>query len=246
MPRLHHSLAHPYPTELRTRLLAIAQNDAAVSLDEIGELDGSIAIEFATAANELLKWTQTPAHAVYAIGSHGQTLRHRPGNNPPYTLQLGDPNIIAELTGIQTIADFRRRDLAAGGQGAPLVPAFHAAVFRSTEINRIVLNLGGIANVTVLPADTAEPVIGFDTGPGNCLLDAWAERHLGQPCDRNGDFSRKGQVDAELLQRLLSDPYFTTAPPKSTGRETFHLPGWNERSAKIRRIPRMCRRLWSN
>jgi anhydro-N-acetylmuramic acid kinase len=203
--------------------LALAQGEAPIALDELGALDGWVAETFAAAAIELLHQAQIPASAVLAMGSHGQTLRHRPAHTPPYTLQLGDPNIIAERTGIQTVADFRRRDMAAGGQGAPLVPAFHAAVLRSAETTRVILNLGGIANVTILPIDAVHPVIGFDTGPGNCLLDAWVERHLGQSCDRNGAFARSGQVDSALLQQLRQDPYFAKPAPKSTGRETFHL-----------------------
>lgn len=163
-----------------------------------------------------------PAHggkaAVRAIGCHGQTVRHRPDSG--YTIQIGNAALLAELTEITVVADFRSRDVAAGGQGAPLVPAFHAAVFSSRSEDRAVLNLGGIANVTCLPANGA--VRGFDTGPGNCLLDAWAERHLGLPFDDGGAWAAGGEVNAALLARLLAEPYFAKAPPKSTGRDLFN------------------------
>ncbi|MEW5864501.1 MAG: anhydro-N-acetylmuramic acid kinase [Pseudomonadota bacterium] len=157
--------------------------------------------------------------AVRAIGCHGQTVRHRPDLG--YTVQIGNAALLAELTGITVVADFRSRDVAAGGQGAPLVPAFHAAVFASRGEDRAVLNLGGIANVTCLSAGGA--VTGFDTGPGNCLLDTWAERHLGTPCDEAGAWAAGGTVNTDLLLRLLAEPYFAKPPPKSTGRDLFNL-----------------------
>ena len=163
----------------------------------------------------------TPAE-VAAIGSHGQTLRHLPGATHPFTLQIGDPWRIALGTGIRTIADFRRADLALGGQGAPLAPAFHDWLFRATGTARVVLNLGGIANVTILPADDA-PATGFDTGPGNTLLDGWIARHRGETLDRDGDWSASGRVATDLLDRLLADPYFAAPPPKSTGFEYFNV-----------------------
>ncbi len=138
-------------------------------------------------------------------------------------MQLGDPNVIAERTGIATVADFRRRDVAAGGHGAPLAPAFHAAMLARDASTRVVLNLGGIANITVLSGDAGRPLRGFDTGPASCLLDAWAERHRGTPYDAGGAFAASGCVDTILLERLLADPYFAAPPPKSTGREVFHL-----------------------
>jgi anhydro-N-acetylmuramic acid kinase len=144
-------------------------------------------------------------------------------------LQLGDANVIAELTGITTVADFRRRDMAAGGQGAPLAPAFHAAMLPRDARARVVLNLGGIANVTILPAAASRTVTGFDTGPASCLLDAWTLQHLGKPFDAEGAFAARGRVDLGLLARLLDDPYFATPPPKSTGREVFHLTWLQER-----------------
>lgn len=225
--QLHSTLAYPYPPELRARILRLAQGDGRIALDDLGELDGQIARTFAAAAKALLCKANLPASAVCAIGSHGQTLRHRPLLAQPYTLQLGDPNLIAEHTGITTVADFRRRDIAAGGQGAPLLPPFHAALLSQPGKTRVVLNLGGIANITVLADDAGRGVLGFDTGPANCLLDAWAERHLGTPCDHAGAFAASGTSNNALLQHLLTEPYFALSAPKSTGRETFHL-AWLE------------------
>jgi anhydro-N-acetylmuramic acid kinase len=222
-PRMHAALTHPYPDDLRQRILALAQGDGGIALDEFGALDVEIARNFAAAANALLESTGTARAAVTALGSHGQTVRHRPRGATPYTLQLGDPNIISELTGITTVADFRRRDLAAGGQGAPLAPAFHAAMLTRGDAARVVLNLGGIANITILPRDAHTPLRGFDTGPASCLLDAWTQLHRGQPFDTGGEFAGSGTVHQTLLKRLLSDSYFRAPPPKSTGREVFHL-----------------------
>jgi anhydro-N-acetylmuramic acid kinase len=227
-PHLLAALTHPYPESLRGRLLAlISRRQPAATPDELGELDARVGLCFAEAALALLARAEVPAAAVRAIGSHGQTLSHRPGGDPPHTWQIGDPARIVERTGITTVADFRRRDVAAGGQGAPLVPAFHAACFRNPREERAVLNLGGIANLTVLPSDPAAPVLGFDCGPGNALLDEWIERQRGQPCDRGGDWAASGRIDEELLATLLADPFFADPPPKSTGREYFNL-GWAE------------------
>lgn len=223
-PKLHAALTYPYPQALRRRILDLAQGDGQIALDELGALDIEIARVFAQAARRLLEQRGIAANEVCALGSHGQTVRHRPVGATPYTLQLGDPNVIAEQTGVATVADFRRRDVAAGGQGAPLAPAFHAAML-GKDIARIILNLGGIANITVLSPNAANAIVGFDTGPASCLLDAWAELHLGQPFDRNGEFAATGQVDQDLLARMLRDPYFALRPPKSTGREVFH-PAW--------------------
>ena len=228
-PRLHAALTQPYPVALRRRILDLAQGDGRIALDELGALDVEIARAFAVAAKQLLDHAGVTASRVTALGSHGQTVRHRPGGAAPYTLQLGDPNIIAELTGVATVGDLRRRDMAAGGQGAPLAPAFHAAMLGRGGACRVVLNLGGIANITILPADAAQPVLGFDTGPASCLMDAWAEIHLGKPFDAGGAFAAAGRIDEPLLERLLSDPYFGAPPPKSTGREIFHLTWLRER-----------------
>jgi anhydro-N-acetylmuramic acid kinase len=179
---------------------------------------------FAGAVSALLAKAQLPARAVAAIAIHGQTIRHRPELG--YTVQLANPARLAEETGITVVADFRSRDVAAGGQGAPLVPAFHATVFGSRDTYRVIVNLGGIANLTDLPS-TGE-VRGFDTGPGNTLLDAWCERHTGEPFDRDGAWAATGGVIKELLAELEADPYFKLPPPKSTGRDYFNLV-WLER-----------------
>lgn len=221
-------LGHTYPWHgpIREHLVALGQGGDAASLDELGSLDVQVALAFADAANALLAEAGIDATQVRALGSHGQTVRHRPRHPAlngmhPFTWQLGDGNVIAERSGITTVADFRRRDVAAGGQGAPLVPAFHAAVLHAPNEDRAVLNLGGIANFTLLPA-TGE-VRGFDTGPANALLDAWCELHTGQAFDAGGGFARRGQVDDALLARLLDEPWFALPPPKSSGREQFHL-----------------------
>lgn len=217
--QLRHARARLWPAALQARLRRAAEDSEHVGLTEFGRLDTAVALEFAQAAAELLENARIPATAVRAIGSHGQTVLHRPRGEWPFTLQIGDPNIIAERLGIDVVGDFRRRDLAAGGEGAPLMPAFHAAAFGRAGEARAVVNIGGIANVTLLAPDGG--VLGFDTGPGNCLLDAWARTHLGQSFDANGDWARRGRVDDALLERLLADAYFGRPPPKSTGRETF-------------------------
>lgn len=211
---------------LRERLVELGQGGDARSLEELGTLDVRIAECFAGAALRLLDEAGVPPGTVAAIGSHGQTVRHRPLGAQhdglfPFTWQLGDGNVIAERTGVTTVADFRRRDIAAGGHGAPLVPAFHAALLHDAHEDRAVLNLGGIANFTLLPA--AGEVRGFDTGPANALLDAWCARHTGQPFDADGALAAQGTVDAALLSRLAGDPWFALPPPKSSGREQFHL-----------------------
>ena len=220
--------AFPWEPALRQRLVELGQGGALQSLEELGTLDVRIGEAFADAARQLLAEAGVAAADVRAIGSHGQTVRHRPtgarlDGRYPFTMQIGDGNVIAERCGITTVADFRRRDVAAGGQGAPLLPALHAAVLRDDSEDRAVLNLGGIANLTLLPA--TGDVRGFDTGPANALMDAWCERELGRPYDAGGAFAARGHVDPELLVRLLDEPWFALPPPKSTGREFFHL-GW--------------------
>ena len=182
---------------------------------------------FAGAVHALLTTAKLPSHAVAAIGMHGQTIRHRPELG--YTVQLANPARLAEETEITVVADFRSRDVAAGGQGAPLVPAFHAMIFGSSDTHRAVVNLGGIANVTDLPPNG--PVRGFDAGPGNTLLDTWCERHTGKPFDRDGAWASTGNAIGELLSALEADPYFKLPPPKSTGRDYFNLE-WLERHLK--------------
>jgi anhydro-N-acetylmuramic acid kinase len=220
-PSLVHGITHPWPEDVRASVLALSQGEKHLDLDAFGRLDVAIGHCFADAANAVLAASGTHASQVKAIGSHGQTLRHRPGGEYPFTLQLGDPTVIAAHTGIDTVADFRRADVAAGGQGAPLVPALHAVVLGKPGETHVVLNLGGIANITVLGPDGS--VVGFDTGPASALMDAWFRRHHGGAYDAGGTFAASGKVDEALLGRLLSDPYFDLPAPKSTGREYFHL-----------------------
>lgn len=226
-PRVLAALTHPYDPELRNDLLALAHGGSAGEIELLGRLDRRLGELFAEAALSLLRQQNPTAAKIRAIGSHGQTVRHRPTGMAPFTLQIADPNLIAELTGITTVADFRRRDMAAGGQGAPLVPAFHASCFRNEDEDRAVLNIGGMANLTLLPADPQQPVLGFDTGPGNVLLDAWIAKQRGETCDRGGAWGASGQVHTALLEKLLQEEYFFAPPPKSTGRERFNL-AWLE------------------
>jgi len=209
-----------YPPPLSVRLHAAVANPDGCGLDEYGALDAEIGEAFANAVVQLLEDSGTPAAAVRAIGSHGQTLLHRPRQDPAFTLQAGDPNRIAERTGIDVVADFRRRDIAAGGEAAPLMPAFHAAAFGAEGSSRVVVNIGGIANITLLRADGR--IAGFDTGPGNCLMDLWAAEHLQRPYDAGGAMAASAPVHPALLQRMLAEPYFALGAPKSTGRELFH------------------------
>jgi len=225
-PAVIASRSHPIPPELRAEALALAAV-AETDPERVWRLDVALGELFAEAAGALLAHAGLLACEVRAIGSHGQTVRHRPRARPPFSAQLGDPGVIAERTGITTVADFRRRDLAAGGEGAPLAPAFHAAALAPDAdgdaggTDRVVVNLGGIANATLLPGDAARPVIGFDTGPANALLDLWASRHLSAPMDRNARWAETGTVHETLLARLLEDEFFAAPPPKSTGREHF-------------------------
>jgi anhydro-N-acetylmuramic acid kinase len=223
---LLHGITVPWDAALRARLVELGQGGDARSLEEIATLDVRVGEAFAAATRQLLIEAGVDAHDVHAIGSHGQTIRHRPAGagydgRHPFSWQIGDAHVIAERTGITTVADFRRRDIAAGGQGAPLVPAFHAALLHSDTEDRAVLNLGGIANFTLLPAQGE--VRGFDTGPANALLDAWCARHTGQAFDAGGGLAAQGMVDDALLARLLDEPWFALPPPKSSGREQFHL-----------------------
>jgi anhydro-N-acetylmuramic acid kinase len=213
----------PYPAGLRDTVLRVSQLDAKLDLDEFGALDTAIGEAFAAAALALIAEAGIEASQVRAIGSHGQTLRHRPRPPHRFTLQVGDPNVIAERTGIDVVADFRRRDVAAGGEGAPLMPAFHAAVLGDARETRAVLNLGGIGNLTLLP--TRGPVRGFDTGPANGLMDAWCLEHTGHAFDRDGAWGSGGRVLPALLERCLAEPWLALPPPKSSGRDQFHL-GW--------------------
>ncbi|MCD6040122.1 MAG: anhydro-N-acetylmuramic acid kinase [Gammaproteobacteria bacterium] len=222
-PKLVHHYYYKFSSDLRQTILRLCQ-PAPNEIKRMGDLDILLGKLFADTIHTLLEQSQISAKQIRAIGSHGQTIRHHP--NHQFTLQIGDPNIIAAETGITTITDFRRRDIAHGGQGAPLAPAFHEAVFAKAEHHRAIVNIGGIANITLLPA-ARQTILGFDTGPGNTLLDAWIEKHLQQPYDQEGAWARQGSIHKPLLEKLLADRFFHLPAPKSTGREYFNL-GWLE------------------
>ena len=212
----------PFSPELRERILCLSE-PGSDALDLAGAVSIELAQLYARAVDAVLAGGGVSGSDVVAIGCHGQTVRHRPERG--FTIQLNDPARLAELTGIDVVADFRRRDMAAGGQGAPLVPAFHEAVFRDPRCSRAVVNIGGISNVTWLPSQGA--TLGFDCGPGNVLLDGWARKHIGAQFDEDGKWAAAGRTDTGLLQRLLDEPFLEVPPPKSTGRELFRL-GWLE------------------
>lgn len=209
----------PWDPDVRARLVWLGQGGSLESLDELGTLDAQVGEAFAAAALAVLADAGIDARDVAAIGSHGQTVRHRPYLAHPFSLQIGDAGRIVERSGITTVADFRRRDIAAGGHGAPLLPALHHALLHDAGEDRAVLNLGGIANITLLPKDG--DVRGFDTGPANALMDLWCHEHTGRPYDEDGAWGATGVVDTALLARLMEDPWFATPPPKSSGREHF-------------------------
>lgn len=221
-PRLLHTHSENFPDALYTDLQQLITAQQA-HLSQLAVIDHQLAVVYSLAVKKLLHKANLLPAQIQAVGCHGQTVYHQPEGEQRNTLQLGDPSFIAETTGISVIADFRRRDMAAGGQGAPMVPAFHAACFRHPERNRVILNIGGIANITILPAAAAGEIIGFDTGPGNTLLDQWARRHRNASYDRNGEWAGSGQVNEDLLKSLLDDAYYARTPPKSTGREYFNL-----------------------
>lgn len=223
-PQIIGSLNYPISPALRGRILELC-HPGQDDLNKLGRADHELGQLFASSVEALLQHANVTPDKVRAIGSHGQTVRHHPDMG--FTLQLGDANIICEKTGIDTVSDFRRRDLAAGGQGAPLVPAFHEALFRNAQSDRVILNIGGMANISLLPKDLVENTSGHDTGPGNVLMDAWVQKIQQQPCDINGQWAATGNINPGLLVELLSDAYFQQPPPKSTGRERFNLP-WLE------------------
>lgn len=229
-PKLISSQTHPLPAKLRDTLLSLNRSRAG-EIKRMAVADVQWAQQAADAISALLSNTGLSSDDISAIGSHGQTIRHAPNNDTPFTLQIGDPNTLAELTSITTVADFRRRDLAAGGQGAPLMPSFHDAMLRVNDETRVVVNIGGMANISVLPANPDKAVIGFDTGPGNVLMDAYIQTCLRKDYDEGGKWAASGSVNAELLARFTRDKFFKLAPPKSTGRELFNL-RWLERHLK--------------
>lgn len=213
--------SQPFPDELKNRLIACIQPDWQGALSEVASLHVTLGELYAEAGNCLIKKSKIPPNAISAIGNHGQTIWHQPDHPPHFSWQLGDANRIAELTGITTVADFRNRDMAAGGQGAPLVPAFHQAVFAHPSKNRVIVNIGGISNISILCPD--QQTFGFDTGPGNALLDVWSLRERELAFDESGNWAKSGKVIPELLSALLKDPYFERRHPKSTGKEYFNL-----------------------
>jgi anhydro-N-acetylmuramic acid kinase len=231
----------PFSPELQQALRRLALGDDD-DVDTLGYLDSRLGTMIGTAIQQFLDEQGLPTERIRAIGSHGQTVRHRPDGSAPFSLQIGDPNRIVEMTGIATVADFRRRDMAAGGQGAPLVPLFHQALVAAgadSGLERwrdVLVNIGGIANLSLLPQDSHAEPAGFDSGPGNALLDAWIQHHRQVLYDADGAWSASGSVDRQLLQRLLADPYFQRPAPKSTGKEYFNL-AWLEQHLKALPAP---------
>jgi anhydro-N-acetylmuramic acid kinase len=228
--------ATAFDPALKRRISALIDHADRVALDEVGQIDVELGRAFARASLSLMQSAGVSASQITAIGSHGQTLRHRPDLPAPFTWQIGDPNILAEMTGISVVADFRRRDVAAGGQGAPLLPVFHDQVFRSNSEDRVIANLGGIANITILTRDST--VTGFDTGPANRLLDAWISQHQNKDFDAGGAWAASGKIDETLLRELLDEAYFHQPPPKSTGRELFNMPWLTTKLGLLSREPR--------
>lgn len=221
--QLHATLTVAFDEELRGQLLALTLPDDN-EIDRMAVAHVALGRMIGHAVNQLIDQYHLDKSSIRAIGCHGQTIRHRPQSG--FSLQIGDAHLITEMTGLPVVYDFRSRDLAAGGQGAPLVPAFHHDLFQHPTVHRVILNLGGIANVTLLPADDsnqARQVMGFDTGPANILMDAWCQRHTGQPYDEGGNWASYGQPIRSLLEQLQGHEFFYKEPPKSTGREDFNL-----------------------
>ncbi len=224
-PQSLHQQTIEYPTKLKTLLQSLALRSDA-TIDEMCKLDTQLGQFYAETINTFIEKNKINRQQIAAIGSHGQTIRHHIDKNTPYTLQIGDPNIIAAQTDLTVVADFRRRDIANGGQGAPLAPAFHHHVFHSDKTDRVIINIGGIANITHLPANHSSPIRGFDTGPGNTLLDTVSQQLLKKSYDKNGDCARRGKIQTNLLQSILKkESYFHQKPPKSTGTDYFS-PDW--------------------
>ena len=232
-PELLAAQTYAWDAALHQHIAHVLNDPEQTTLQTLGALDAQLGEAFAHATLNLINSSDVDAEQIAAIGSHGQTLLHAPDATNPFSTQAGDPNRIAELTGINTVADFRRRDIAAGGQGAPLVPAFHQALFQQPGTARAILNIGGIANLTLLPAALEQPVTGFDTGPGNTLMDTWIRLATDKDFDKNGDWARSGHCQPELLQDLLDHAYFEQPPPKSTGRELFNI-AWLRQQAHTR------------
>ena len=222
LPKLVNTHSHAWPDDTQ-RTLIDARDISDDKLSSLSSLDIRTAETFAAACFKLLDNTSYQPQDIIAIGNHGQTIRHRPDSDNPFSLQIGNAQKLVELTGIDVISDFRTADIKAGGQGAPLAPAFHQAVFQHEKTSRAIVNIGGIANITVLSKDENARVTGFDCGPGNTLMDAWISQHKQQRYDAEGAFASSGKINATLLANLLMDDYFQLAPPKSTGFEYFNL-----------------------
>ena len=220
-PLLIDTFFTPYDPPLKAQLFKLF-TPGDNEIDSMGSCCTQLGNAYAEAVNKLLLQARCPHANIKAIGCHGQTIRHRPDWPTPFSLQIGDPNIIAHRTKITTLVDFRRRDLASGGQGAPLAPAFHHEAFHSDEENRVILNIGGISNISWVPKNNQEEPLGFDTGPGNSLLDLWCAKHLNKPYDNQGEWAATGHISEELLDSLLSESFFLLHPPKSTGKELFN------------------------
>lgn len=220
-PSVIEAICLPLSSNIKNEIKSLI-NPSDNEINRLMALDVQLGQQFADAANQLINKTKVKKENIIAIGSHGQTIRHLPTAAFPSTLQIADANVIAEETGITTVADFRRKDMAAGGQGAPLVPAFHEKIFRDNKKNRVILNLGGIANITLLPADKNKTAIGFDTGTANTLMNHWVQQHQNKAYDKNGKWAASGTINEDFLKELLNDGYFKLTPPKSTGTEYFN------------------------
>jgi len=217
---LLHSLEYPMPQEFKNDILAMI--NGKTTLEEVGQIDHRLGLLFTQAVGALLIRENIDTSTIAAIGSHGQTLWHDPSGTYPFSMQLGDANIITAKTGIPVVADFRRKDVALGGQGAPFAPAFHEFIFKNINAPVSVINIGGMANITVLPQSDKDKLIGYDTGCGNVLLDLWIQKHQNVTYDKDGAWAKSGKVDYTLLDAMMADDYFSQPYPKSTGREKFN------------------------
>lgn len=219
--KLKGTLSYPIPNDIKKEYLELIATDT-INIKKLAQLDIRYGILFADAVNELLEKYKLNKKDINAIGSHGQTIWHYPELEHPFSIQIGSPSVIKQLTNIKTVSNFREGDIALGGNGAPLAPAFHDYLYRSKNIDRIILNIGGIANITFLNSNINDPSLGFDTGPGNGLMDTWIKTQLNLNYDKDGNFAKSGNVNYRLLDIFLSDSYFTKLAPKSTGREYFN------------------------
>lgn len=233
--KLEAAQTYPYDAELRASLLRLIEHQQC-SLTELGQLDMALGQASADAILKLLRQHNMIPEHINAIGSHGQTICHAPDVRLPFSMQIGNPSLIAEKTGITTVSDFRARDMVVGGQGAPLVPAFHQALFNSDSENRVILNIGGISNITVLSKEKNSQAVAFDTGPGNVLMDAWIQRSTGADYDDSGNWAAQGHANEQLLAWFMEDSYFSRPAPKSTGRERFNSRWLNTKLDKYQSV----------